>query len=163
MPVDLTADSLKHDDATGVITASGNVELVQGERVLRADMVSYNLNTGTASARGNVSVTEPNGDVHFADEVQLNNEMQTGFIRGLQTYMAEGGHFTIGIITNAQKALAAAGICTDNRHADMFVVEPFIEHMRQVLFGFFFGGAATFSGGGCAVQFGVGGLTMLRI
>ncbi len=93
-PVDLTADSLQHDEQTGVITASGNVELVQGARILRADTVSYNLNTDTVSAQGNLSVTEPNGDVHFADEAELSNEMRNGFVRSLQIYMAEGGYFT---------------------------------------------------------------------
>lgn len=93
-PVDLTADNLQHDEKTGEITASGHVELVRGGRILRADTVSYNMNTDTVTAKGNVSLTEPNGDVHFADEVQLTNEMREGFVRGLQSYLAQGGHFT---------------------------------------------------------------------
>lgn len=79
---------------TGDITASGNVELVQGARILRADSVTYNLKTDTVMARGNISLTEPNGDVHFADEVELRNEMRSGFVGGLESYIAEGGKFT---------------------------------------------------------------------
>jgi len=93
-PVDLTAESLEHDEETGLITASGHVELVQGARILRADMVSYNLNTDTVTARGNVSLTEPNGDVHFAQEVELTDEMSNGFVRGLQSFLVDGGHFS---------------------------------------------------------------------
>ena len=92
-PVDLVADNLQHNEQTGEITATGNVELVQGARILRADLVSYNLNTGTVTARGNISLTEPNGDVHFAEEVQLKDEMKSGFISGLQSYLSEGGRF----------------------------------------------------------------------
>ncbi|MCB9991366.1 MAG: LPS-assembly protein LptD [Rhodospirillales bacterium] len=93
-PVDLEADSLQHDEASGILTAAGHVELVQGKRILRADRVSYNLNSGTVIAKGNVSLNEPNGDLHFADEVELGDEMKNGFVRGLQTYLADGGHFT---------------------------------------------------------------------
>lgn len=93
-PVDMTADRLEHDEATDTITASGNVELVQGDRVIRADAISYNLATDTVTAKGNISMMDPSGDVHFADEVQLGDQMRSGFVRGLQTYMATGGHFT---------------------------------------------------------------------
>ncbi len=93
-PVDLKADHLEHDEDTGVVTASGHVELVQGARVLRADTISYNLNTDKVTAKGNIVLSEPNGDVHFADEVELSDEMSNGFVRGFQSYLAEGGHFT---------------------------------------------------------------------
>lgn len=93
-PVDLSADSLQHDEAGQTITASGHVEMAQGRRILKADEVVYNLATDTVVARGHVVLTEPNGDVHFADEAQLNNEMKEGFVNGLQTYLAEGGRFT---------------------------------------------------------------------
>ncbi len=92
-PVDLTADHLEHDEVTQTITASGNVELVQAGRILRADQVRYELNTDRVMAKGNIILTEPNGDVHFAEEVKLSREMQEGFVTGLQTYLAEGGRF----------------------------------------------------------------------
>ncbi len=92
-PVDLVADNIRHNDQTGEITASGNVELVQGGRILRADLVSYNLETDTVTARGNVVLTEPTGDVHFAEEVRLSNEMSAGFVQGLHSYLAGGGYF----------------------------------------------------------------------
>lgn len=93
-PVDLEADNLQHDEDTGIITASGHVELVQGARILRADSISYNLNNDTVTAKGNIVLSEPNGDVHFADQVELSDEMRNGFVRGLESYMAQGGHFT---------------------------------------------------------------------
>ncbi|PJB72391.1 MAG: LPS-assembly protein LptD [Alphaproteobacteria bacterium CG_4_9_14_3_um_filter_47_13] len=87
------ADNLQHDDKSGTVTASGNVELTQSGRTLRADLVRYNLKADTVTAQGHVVLTDINGDVHFADEVQLNNEMQSGFIRGLHSYLADGGEF----------------------------------------------------------------------
>lgn len=93
-PVDLSADTFQHDEQSGIVTASGNVELVQGKRILRADTVSYNINTDTVIARGNVSLNEPNGDIHFAEEVQLSDEMRNGFVKKLQSYLSNGGYFT---------------------------------------------------------------------
>ncbi|HEY8191768.1 MAG TPA: LPS assembly protein LptD [Alphaproteobacteria bacterium] len=93
-PVDLTADSLQHDETGQTITATGHVELVQAGRVLKADEIVYNLGTDTVKARGNIALLEKNGDIHFADEVELNNEMKTGFVSGLNSYLSAGGHFT---------------------------------------------------------------------
>lgn len=93
-PVDLTADSLQHDDASGVVTATGSVELVQAGRTLRADSVSYNLNSGVVTARGHVVLSEPTGDVHFAEEVELGDEMASGFVVGLRSFLENGGQFT---------------------------------------------------------------------
>lgn len=92
-PVDFEADSLNYDEATQTVTATGNVELVQAGRVLRANSVSYNQRTDTVMAYGNVVLTDISGDVHFADEVELTNEMKEGFVVGLNTYMADGGRF----------------------------------------------------------------------
>lgn len=93
-PVDLTADDLQHDEQSRMITASGNVELVQAGRILKADRIVYDLAADEVMAIGNVVLMEPNGDVHFADEVRLKHKMKQGFVRGLQSYLAEGGHFT---------------------------------------------------------------------
>lgn len=93
-PLDLTADQLEHDEQGQTITATGHVELVQAGRILRADKVTYFLKTDTVSARGNVVVSEPNGNVHFADEVQLTQKMGKGFVKGLESYLSSGGRFT---------------------------------------------------------------------
>lgn len=89
-PVDMEADNLVHDEKTQVITASGNVQLIQSGSILRAEKVSYNLITDEATASGNVVLNEPNGDVHFAESVQLRGNMKTGFVKGIKSYLANG-------------------------------------------------------------------------
>jgi LPS-assembly protein len=93
-PVDLEADSLGYDNEQGLIVAEGNVELVQAGRILRAERVSYNQKTDEVIASGNVVLNEPNGDVHFMDEVRLRDEMRQGFVSEIQSYLADGGQFT---------------------------------------------------------------------
>ncbi len=93
-PVDFVADRLAHDEEKQTVTATGNVELTQAGRVLRAEKVVYNIATDTVLAEGNVALMEPNGDVHFADKVQFNDEMRSGFIEGLRTMLADGSRFT---------------------------------------------------------------------
>lgn len=93
-PVDFSADSLQHNSTTQTVIASGNVELVQDGRVLRADEMIYNLETDTVVAKGNVVLNEPSGDLFFADSFTLKRKLKEGFISGLEGYLAMGGKFT---------------------------------------------------------------------
>lgn len=92
-PVDMVADRLEHDEQSGQVTATGNVELTQSGRVLRAARVTYNTGTGKVTADGNVVLNDANGDVHLADNVELSEEMSKGFVDGLHSYLADGGQF----------------------------------------------------------------------
>ena len=77
-----TADAVEYDRDRGVVTARGKVEAWQGERVLRADEFTYNRNTGVATARGNVQLLEPDGQVLFADSVELKDRFRDGVLTG---------------------------------------------------------------------------------
>ena len=92
--VDLDADNLVHDEATQTITASGDVFLTQAGRILRADEIIYDLKTDTAKARGHVVLNERNGDVHYSEEVEFNDQLKDGFVQGLNSYLSDGSRFT---------------------------------------------------------------------
>ncbi|MBX3446897.1 MAG: LPS-assembly protein LptD [Parvibaculaceae bacterium] len=85
----MQADELTYDRETRVVTASGNVELAYGERVLLADRVTYDEKTGVVKADGNVSLLDPQGDVAFADQVVLRNEMRDGVIDTLRVLLSD--------------------------------------------------------------------------
>lgn len=89
-PVDFEADVLIHDEETQIVTASGNVVLVQDGRTLKADKVAYNLKDDVAVADGNVVFVDEIGDTHYADHVTLTNEMTSGLISGLQSVLRDG-------------------------------------------------------------------------
>jgi LPS-assembly protein len=93
-PVNFTAKTLSHDDEKQTVTATGDVELVQGDRILRADKMVYYLSEDRVTAIGNVSLLDERGDVSFAEYVELRNKMKDGFIQGLLSLLADGSRFT---------------------------------------------------------------------
>lgn len=93
-PVDFEADHLQHDDATRTITATGNVQLVQAGKILRAQKIVYNLPDQTAHAEGNVVLSDVNGDVYFAENVALTGQMREGVAKKVRAYLGQGGRFT---------------------------------------------------------------------
>ena len=92
-PVDLTADTLENDENTQTVTAIGNVELIQSGRILRADRISYNLETDTVRADGNVILNEPSGETYFADNFELTDKLKDGFATGVRGLLTDGGQF----------------------------------------------------------------------
>lgn len=93
-PVDLLADRVEYDEPAGIVSAMGNVELVQAGRILRAEKVSYNIPADKVTATGNVVLNEVTGDTYFADNVELKDKMKDGFVRGLKGVLADGSRFT---------------------------------------------------------------------
>jgi LPS-assembly protein len=80
----MSADSLTYDEARGIVTATGNVEISQGHRLLIADTVTYDEARDFMAASGNVTLLEPSGEVMFADYFELSDEMREGVVRDLR-------------------------------------------------------------------------------
>jgi LPS-assembly protein len=93
-PVNIAAKELTHDEAGQAVTATGNVELVQGGKILRADKIVYNLGTDVVSAIGNVALLDENGDVHTAEYAELSGDLKNGYVQGLLSMLADGSRFT---------------------------------------------------------------------
>lgn len=89
VPVLMTADELNFDEDLGTATARGNVEIVQGERILNADAVSYNQRDDVVTASGNVVLLEPTGEVLFAEYAELTDDMREGFLRGFRMLLTD--------------------------------------------------------------------------
>lgn len=92
-PVDLQANAMSHDDRNNIITAEGDVMIVQAGRILRADEVDYNVGTDTVHAKGNVVLNEESGNIHLADEVTYNDELQNGTVDNLRSTLVDGSRF----------------------------------------------------------------------
>ncbi|SMF83360.1 LPS-assembly protein [Tistlia consotensis] len=110
-PAAFTADEVNYDDALGVVTARGHVEINQGKRILLADTVTYNLKTQVVTASGNVSLLEPTGDVLFAEYAELTDDMAEGFIRGVKVLLSDNSRMV------GTTALRTAGNRTSLKNA----------------------------------------------
>lgn len=94
LPVNFQAKQLSQDEAQQTVTALGDVELIQGNKILRADKMVYHLDTDTVQAIGNVSLLDDDGSIHFAEYVELGTNLKNGFIQSLLSLLADGSRFT---------------------------------------------------------------------
>ncbi|SLN48328.1 LPS-assembly protein LptD [Oceanibacterium hippocampi] len=92
-PVLLTADEVIYDKDNRITTARGNVEISQGERVLRARKVIYDEPNDRVTAVGDVVLLEPSGDVLFADYVELTDQLKQGLVRDLKVLLKDDSRF----------------------------------------------------------------------
>ncbi len=92
-PVMLSANELGYDRKNALVVARGRVEIMQGDRIVLADRVTYNQNTNEVQAFGNVSLRQPNGDVLFADKVKLQDNLKAGIIRNFRARLADNSLF----------------------------------------------------------------------
>jgi LPS-assembly protein len=121
-PVTFTADTVEYDEPRGIVSASGRVEAWQEGRVLRADRVTWNRNTGIATAEGNVVLIEPDGRVMFAESAELGAGFRDGVITGLAGLLAQNGRVvaagarrTGGNLTDMARATySSCDLCPDD-------------------------------------------------
>ena len=88
-PVLLNADELTYDETLGIVIATGDVELAQGDRLLLADRVTYNEKTSVVTATGNIRLLEPSGDVIFADYSELTDDLAQGFVQQVRVLLTD--------------------------------------------------------------------------
>jgi LPS-assembly protein len=88
-PILFSADEVQYDEGLGLVVAKGHVELSQRDQIVLADTVSYNQRTDTVTASGHVSLLQPNGDIVFADFVELHDNLRDGFIQNLRLLLSD--------------------------------------------------------------------------
>jgi LPS-assembly protein len=75
--VRVKADALTYEEQSNTVTATGNVVVTKGETTVSADAVGVNRATNEVTARGNVVVKDPQGEIN-ADTLRLEMENETG-------------------------------------------------------------------------------------
>jgi LPS-assembly protein len=89
--IGFAADQLNYDSNNDVVTASGNVQMLREGNRLRANTVTWNRKTGAVEASGNVSVTDPQGNIAYGDRVEVTDALKDGVVQNLLLVLAEGG------------------------------------------------------------------------
>jgi len=113
-PVQLTADQIIHDRELGIVTAKGRVEIIQTNRTLVADTVSYNLKQDIIAASGSVVITEPTGEVAFADYFELTGDLKDGVAQEIKVILADASRIgaTSGVRVGGNRTDFDNGIYT---------------------------------------------------
>ncbi len=121
-PVTFTADEVEYDRESGVVTARGRVEAWQGLRFLRAREFTYNRETGVAILRGDVEMIEADGQILFAQEVELADGFRDGVLQEVRARLAQnarmaanGARRTGGTVTDLSRVVySSCNLCADN-------------------------------------------------
>lgn len=89
--IGFAADRLDYDSNSEVVTASGNVQLLREGNRLRADAVVWNRTTGKVEAQGNVSVTDPEGNIAYGDRFEVTDTLKDGVVDNMLLVLESGG------------------------------------------------------------------------
>lgn len=106
----LRADHVDYNLNTGVSRATGNVEIDYNGRILLADRVVDDKNRDTVTASGHVVIMAPNGDVVFAQQARLTDRMRNGAMESFAALIGENGRLA------AAHATRIAGVRTVGAH-----------------------------------------------
>ena len=91
----ITADKMSYDREEGLFRAEGNVVIMRGGQVLKANEARYNEKTGMVEAVGDV-VLETNGDVLRAEKALFDLNSQTGKITKGRIFLRENHYYISG-------------------------------------------------------------------
>ncbi len=89
-----SADEIGFHKELGVITARGNVEIIADDQVLIADTVSVNQNKDLVTASGNVQIIQENGDVIFAEFVEITSDLKYGVANKMRLSLIDNSVLT---------------------------------------------------------------------
>ncbi len=85
------ADALEYNSDSDVVTATGKVQLLREGNRLRADKVEWNRKTGKVEAQGNVSVTDPEGNIAYGDRFDVTDTLKDGAVDNMLLVLQSGG------------------------------------------------------------------------
>ena len=83
------ADEVKYNSETRIMEATGNVVVSNQERKLSADKLIYYEDEDRVVASGTVAITEANGEIYYAEEADLKNQMRDGVIKSLEAVLLQ--------------------------------------------------------------------------
>jgi len=106
------ADTLIYDSKARVVNASGHVQAWRSGRTIVADEVRYDEAADRVTAKGNITLFEPTGEIVFADEMELTGDLKEGVIDNVRAILADGARLAAanaersgGNVTKAHRAV----------------------------------------------------------
>jgi LPS-assembly protein len=85
----IEANQLVDDETGHAVSAHGQVEARYNGRTLRADDVVYDTQTGVVTAKGDVTIVNPDGTAEYSQSAVLDREMSAGVAMAFSTRLQE--------------------------------------------------------------------------
>ncbi|WP_069299471.1 LPS-assembly protein LptD [Neptunicoccus sediminis] len=83
-PISLIADSVSFDPTSGVLTASGNVQVFRGSQVLATERLVYDQRNRHLSIPGPMTLTDGEDVITRAAGAELDTDLENGLIEGAE-------------------------------------------------------------------------------
>ena len=99
-PVNFSADNVNSNAETGILTASGNVIIKQGQLRLTANQVDYNRAEGSALAIGDVVFRDHDGNTHYVETLRLDDNFAHAFAEPVISNLNDGSWVSAGSVTH---------------------------------------------------------------
>ncbi len=84
-----SADKLTNNSSKNTVEAEGNVEIIRQDLTLKANKVTYNQATDHITAEGDVVLLEKNGNVVFADKINLKDKIQQADVENIKVILLD--------------------------------------------------------------------------
>ncbi|MEX6505539.1 LPS-assembly protein LptD [Jiella sp. M17.18] len=118
----LESDTVTYDRDSAVVTASGGVKIDYGSYKLVARRVVYNQKTRRLVAAGDVQLQQPDGNVIYADTMDITDDFRDGFVKALRIETPDNTRFA------AAGAVRENGTTTTFEQGVYTACEPCREH-----------------------------------
>ena len=94
----LSADTIEYHDEISLMSAVGNVEIINGPNILQADRISYDMKSDKILAIGNVSFQDESKNKYFSDKMELQGDLKKGIIKNFSSLLNDGSRLSANII-----------------------------------------------------------------
>lgn len=92
-PATFEADTFSYDEKKNIVTAAGNVIVVQDGTIVTADKIIYNRQANELEALGHVVITRPDGVVVHSDAIKLTDKIKEAVSRTVEMKLSDGSTF----------------------------------------------------------------------
>ncbi len=94
----LTANTIEYHEDLSLISAIGDVEIINGTQVLKADKLTYDADKDYILAEGNVSLNDEKNNIYFSDRMELQGDLKKGVIKKFNAVLSDGSLLSASII-----------------------------------------------------------------
>ena len=124
----LAADEVTYNNDSGVVVATGGVQIDYGNYQLVAERVEYDQQTGRVRASGSVEMIEPDGNRIYADELDVTDNFSDGFLNALRIETPDNTRIA------AESAERSSGTVTTFNNGVYTACEPCAENPERAPF-----------------------------